>query len=127
MTAIVNELRPGLGWLALTAVGVLLAGTALMLVVLPSSHGFGTSAEGRGQASVDSYRVRCPAPFTRAFDDIGSGAGWFEFTTGEPMIISADSYCTLSARRRMSLALVLGSVGAAAIAAGRRHTAAMPV
>jgi hypothetical protein len=127
VAAIVDDLRPGLGWAALAVIGVLLAGTALMLVALPSSHWFGASVEGRGQASADTSRVRCPPPFTRAFDDIGSGAGWFEFTTGEPMIISTDSYCAFSARRRMSLALVLGSVGAAAIAAGRCHTAALSV
>lgn len=121
MTAIAQELRPGLAWLALVAVGVLLAGTAFMLAVLPSvNHRFVTPA-GDDPAQADTVSRRgCPTPLASAFDDIGSSSGWFDVGIGEPIIISADSYCTIPARRRLSLALVLGFGALALVGVGLR-------
>jgi len=122
VTALLADLRPGLGWLILTAVGVLLAGTALMLAVLPSSHRLITPAVIGQEQRADTFSSRrCPTPLATAFDDIGSGAGWFDVGPGGRVVISVDSSCTFPARRRLSAALVAGVTGAALVAVGIRR------
>ena len=114
MTAIVNDLRPGLGWAALAMAGVLVAGAGLMLAVLPFFHRIDVPiARGDGEINATATSHRCSTPAVDAFRSAPPPAdsGWFAYAPNTGVVLDSGA-CVESSRRRLGIgaaALLIGS------------------
>lgn len=129
MTAIVDDLRPGLGWVALAVVGVLVAGAGLMLAVLPFSQQIDIPIDrGDGEIVPTATSYRCATPPANAFRAAPppTDTGWFADAPNTGVMVSSD-HCVDSSRRRLGVGAAALLVGAPAAGVAMRRIPSVPV
>lgn len=128
MTAIVNELRPGLGWAALAVIGVLVAGAGLMLAVLPFSEEMDIpTVRGDGEIVPTATSYRCSTPLANAFRAAPPppDTGWFAYAPNTGVMVSSDQ-CVEPSRRRLGGGAAALLVGASAAGVAMRRIPTLP-
>jgi hypothetical protein len=128
VTAIINELRPGLGWAALAVIGVLVAGAGLMLAVLPFSQQVDIPIDrGDGEIVPTATPYRCATPLANAFRAAPPppDTGWFAYAPNTGVMISSD-HCVDSSRRRLGVGAATTLVGASAAGVAMRRIPTLP-
>ena len=128
MTAIANDLRPGLGWVALAVVGVLVAGAGLMLAVLPFSQQVDLPIDrGDGEIVSTASSHRCSTPLANAFRAAPPPAdsGWFAYAPNTGVLVSSDQ-CVEPSRRRLGVGAAALVVGASVAGVAVRRIPTLP-
>ncbi len=128
MTAIANELRPGLGWVGLATVGVLLAGAGLMLALLPFSEDVALVVDdGADELVPGAQSFACASPIVGAFrsePDLAD-TGWFAYAPNTEAL-GDFGQCVEPARWRLGLGVAALAAGSGTAVIARRRIPLAP-